>query len=92
MSTEPDPERIAAVVAACPLVDRLDGGRFGQVASYLPGRTVAGVLIGSRTITVSVVGRAQSTAARLLAQITEALAPVSIGFEVTVVFADIATP
>ncbi len=39
-------ERVAAVVAAHPAVARLDGGMFGAVATYLPGRRLVGVRIG----------------------------------------------
>lgn len=38
-------ERIADVVLAHPAVSALDAGRFGAVASYLPGRRVDGVRI-----------------------------------------------
>ncbi len=36
----------AAAVAACTGVSGLDGGRYHEVATYLPGRTVDGVAIG----------------------------------------------
>ncbi|WP_308190936.1 hypothetical protein [Pseudonocardia terrae] len=39
----PLPERVAAAVLSHPAVARLDGGPFGSVASYLPGRRVIGV-------------------------------------------------
>ncbi|GAA4676082.1 hypothetical protein GCM10023215_05220 [Pseudonocardia yuanmonensis] len=39
----PLPERVAAAVLRHPAVARLDGGPFGSVASYLPGRRVVGV-------------------------------------------------
>jgi anti-sigma factor RsiW len=40
-------EEVAAAVLAHPAVARLDGGPFGTVASYLPGRRrVLGVRIG----------------------------------------------
>jgi hypothetical protein len=46
----PDPaelaRQVAAVVAANPAVARLDGGVFGAVATYLPGRRLVGVRIG----------------------------------------------
>lgn len=38
-------ERIAAVVLASPLVVGLHGGRFGEAATYLPGRQVRGVRV-----------------------------------------------
>ncbi|ANY05487.1 hypothetical protein [Pseudonocardia sp. HH130630-07] len=37
---------VAAAVLAHPSVLRLDGGPFGSVASYLPGRRVWGVKVG----------------------------------------------
>ncbi|MCE0764345.1 hypothetical protein LWC35_15710 [Pseudonocardia kujensis] len=40
---QPLPERVAAAVLGHPAVVRLDGGPFGSVASYLPGRRVVGV-------------------------------------------------
>src|SRR5881398_3708720 len=33
-----DVDAVAAAVQACPDVAGLDGGKFGEVASYLPGR------------------------------------------------------
>lgn len=48
-SPAPDPalaERIAAAVTAHPAVARLDGGDFGAVATYLPGRRLIGVRLG----------------------------------------------
>jgi hypothetical protein len=41
-----DPAELAAAVLAHPGVARLDGGPFGTVASFLPGRRVDGVRIG----------------------------------------------
>ncbi|WP_231498133.1 hypothetical protein [Pseudonocardia halophobica] len=45
-SERPLPERVAAAVLSHPAVVRLDGGPFGSVASYLPGRRVVGVRAG----------------------------------------------
>jgi DNA-binding transcriptional LysR family regulator len=39
-------EQVAAAVRAHPAVARLDGGVFGAVATYLPGRRLVGVRIG----------------------------------------------
>jgi hypothetical protein len=46
---------IAALVLAVPDVVRLHAGRFGEVATYLPGRRVTGIKIGDDTIEVHVV-------------------------------------
>ncbi len=52
-------EAVAAVVRAHPAVVGLDGGPFGVVASYLPGRRVVGVRVGEpgEPVEVSVVVR-----------------------------------
>ncbi|WP_232663075.1 hypothetical protein [Pseudonocardia sp. TRM90224] len=39
-------EALAAAVLSHPGVVRLDGGPFGTVASYLPGRRLVGVRVG----------------------------------------------
>jgi hypothetical protein len=46
---------IAALVLAVPDVVRLHAGRFGEVATYLPGRRVTGVKLGDDEIEVHVV-------------------------------------
>jgi hypothetical protein len=52
-------EAVAAVVRANPAVAGLDGGPFGAIACYLPGRRVVGVRLGepSEPVEVSVVAR-----------------------------------
>ncbi|MBC3193299.1 hypothetical protein H7X46_19755 [Pseudonocardia sp. C8] len=46
MTDEAGPEDVAAAVLGHPSVLRLDGGPFGSIASYLPGRRVWGVRLG----------------------------------------------
>lgn len=46
LDTDALAELVAATVTAHPAVDRLDGGLFGSVATYLPGRRLVGVRIG----------------------------------------------
>lgn len=36
---------VAAAVLGCARVAGLDGGQFGEVTSYLPGRQVPGVIV-----------------------------------------------
>ena len=43
MSQQPSPQEVAEQVLAHPSVARLHGGRFGEIASYLPGDRVVGV-------------------------------------------------
>ena len=40
-------ERVAAAVTAHPAVARLHGGVYGDIVTYLPGRKLVGVRIGS---------------------------------------------
>jgi hypothetical protein len=50
---------VAALVLAVPGVVGLHAGRFGEVATYLPGRRVSGIKLGDDTIEVHVVLSAQ---------------------------------
>jgi hypothetical protein len=52
-------DAIAAAVRAHPAVADLDGGPFGVIACYLPGRRVVGVRVGEpgEPVEVSVVAR-----------------------------------
>lgn len=43
MTQQPSPHQVAEQVLAHPSVARLHGGRFGEIASYLPGDKVVGV-------------------------------------------------
>jgi hypothetical protein len=51
---------IAALVLAVPDVVRLHAGRFGEVATYLPGRRVTGIKVGDDTVEVHVVVAART--------------------------------
>jgi hypothetical protein len=86
-----DVDAVALAVQQCPAVSGLDGGRFGDVASYLPGRQVTGVVAGGGRVRVSVRSRWGIPAAALAAQITAAVAPVT-GHPVDVMIADIDDP
>jgi hypothetical protein len=48
-------DEIAALVLGVPDVVRLHAGRFGEVATYLPGRRVTGIKLGDELIEVHVV-------------------------------------
>jgi hypothetical protein len=51
------PEALLAAVLAVPGVARMSGGRFGEVASYLPGRRVTGIRVAPECVTVHIVLR-----------------------------------
>ena len=70
----------------------LDGGQFGEVASYLPGRKVAGVVVSGGRVSVQVRSRWAVPAPDLAALITAALAPLTGHRPVDVVIADIDDP
>ena len=50
-------EALAAAAAGCAGVSALDSGRFGEVASYLPGRQVPGVVVREESVLVQVRSR-----------------------------------
>jgi len=87
-----DVDAVAAAVAGCAGVAALDGGPFGEVVSYLPGRKVAGVVSGHGRVTVQVRSRWGVPAADLAARITAVLAPLTGYRPVDVVIADIDDP
>jgi len=74
---EPDPDTVATVVSACPAVLGLSGGRFGEVATYLPGRRVSGVRITPEQVEVHVIGRLGVPISEIADQIRTALNPVA---------------
>lgn len=86
-----DVDAVAMAVLGCPGVAGLDGGEFGEVTTYLPGRTLAGVLVRGGRVTIGV--RAQWTPApRLAARIATMLVPLTSSRPVDVVIADIEEP
>ncbi len=66
-------DRIAAAVLACPAVAGLHGGRFGEVATYLPGRKVPGIRQDGHHVTVHVVGRYPTPVTEVGAQVRAAV-------------------
>ncbi len=73
---EVDADRIAAAVLVSPHVAALHSGRFGEIATYLPGRRIAGVRIRPDGITIGVTGRYPATTAEIAAAVRAALGPV----------------
>jgi uncharacterized alkaline shock family protein YloU len=72
--TADESDEVAAAVLRCPGVVRLSGGQFGQVATYLPGRRVAGVRLEPERAEVHVVARYGVPAEELAARIRAAVA------------------
>ena len=87
-----DIDAVAAIVRRCAGVSALDGGRFGEVTSYLPGRTVPGVAVDDGRIRVQVRSQWGVPAADVAAGITAALALLAGPRPVDVAIADIDDP
>lgn len=83
---------VAAVVESCPGVAALSGGRFGEAATYLPGRRVSGVRISDDVIEVHVVARWGMALPELADAIRAACDPLSAGRRVDVVIEDLELP
>jgi hypothetical protein len=87
-----DVEAVAAAVEGCAGVSGLDSGQFGEVASYLPGRQVPGVIVRRQALLIRVRARWGLQVADLLSQITTAVTPITGGCRVQVVVGDIDDP
>jgi len=83
---------VAVLVGGCAGVSGLDGGRFGEVASYLPGRKVEGVMISGGRVRVQVRAQWAVPVPALAALITTALVPITGNRPVDVAISDIDDP
>ncbi|WP_037305787.1 hypothetical protein [Amycolatopsis orientalis] len=86
---EIDADRIAAAVRARPHVAGLHSGRFGEIATLLRGRRIAGVRVRDDEITIGVTGRYPATAVEIGDDVRAAVGP--IGLPVHVRIGDIAS-
>lgn len=81
-------EVVAAAVLAVPGVAALHGGAFGQVASYLPGRSVTGVRVRADVTDVHVVlfwgSPVLATADRIRAAVQPLVSEISARVDITV--------
>lgn len=87
-----DVDAVAAAVRSCPAVDDLDGGPLEGVATYLPGRRVAGIRISDSRVEVHVRGVWSVPVAEVARQIRSVLAGLTGGRVIDVVLSDIADP
>jgi hypothetical protein len=85
-------DAVAAAVLGCAGVAGLHGGQFGEVASYLPGRKVTGVVVSGGRVTVQIRSRWGVRLPDLVALITTVLMPLTGPRPVDVVIADIDDP
>ena len=90
MSSDPvDPDAVATVALACPDVVGLSSGRFGEVATYLPGRRVNGVRVAAGELQVHIVARWGPPLPEVAEYVRHAVAPLSGGRPVAVVVDDV---
>ena len=87
-----DIDTVAAAVRACPGVEDLAPGALGSVASYLPGRTIAGIAVADDRVTIQVRSVWAVPIAVVAAQLRSAIAGLVGGRRVDIVVADIADP
>jgi hypothetical protein len=86
-----DVDAVAAAVRACAGVAGLDGGQYGEFATYLPGRTIPGIRVSGGRVAVQI--RSEWVPAPgLAALITTVLAPLTGRRPVDVLIADIDDP
>jgi hypothetical protein len=82
-------DRIATTVTGCPDVAGLTQTPGIPVATYLPGRTVAGVAVRPAEVEICVVARYGPPLAEVAAQVRQAVEPLVSGRVVDVVIGDI---
>jgi hypothetical protein len=85
-----DVDAVAAAVRACAGVDDLFSTPTATMASYLPGRQVAGVRVSDAVVTIQVRSRWAVPVVSVAAQIRSAVQPLAGGHVIDVVIADIA--
>lgn len=90
--TVPDLDAVAGAAAGCPLVAGMSGGRFGEIATYLPGRRLVGVRLQGEELELHVVARWGTPLPEVADAVRRAVAPVAGGRPVTVYIEDIEVP
>ncbi|MFB9383227.1 hypothetical protein ACFFTK_08760 [Pseudonocardia petroleophila] len=87
-------ELVAAAVTAHPAVARLDGGLFGSVATYLPGRRLVGVRIGQGTepVELGVVLHLSARIPDVARELRREVSALCGGTAVNITVADLAVP
>ena len=88
----PDLEAVSAAAVGCPLVAELTGGRFGEIATYLPGRRLVGVRQVDGAVEVHVVARWGTPLPEVADTLRAAVAPHAGGLPVAVFIEDIELP
>lgn len=88
---ESQAKRIAHAVLAVPGVVGLDGGLFGEIATYLPGERVSGVQLSGEEGSVHIVVDLRCNLRAVASQAADAAREAS-GLQISVTVADVAAP
>jgi hypothetical protein len=87
-----DVDDIEAAVLGCPGVAALGSGTIGELATYLPGRRVAGIRVGPELVELEICAAWGPSAQEIARQIWEALAELVTDRPIEIVITDIAAP
>ena len=87
-----DIEAVAAAALGCPLIAELTAGHFGEVATYRPGRRIAGVRVTDGDLEVHVVARWGVPLPEVAEVVRAAVTPHAGGLPVAVYVDDIEVP
>jgi len=82
-------ESIAAAATSVPGVARLASGKFGQIATYAPGRKVTGVRFTGDAVEVHVVAEWVDSLPQLADEVRAAVDPLAAGRSISVFVDDI---
>ena len=85
----PDLEVVAAAALGSPVIAGLTGGRFGEVATYLPGRRILGIRAVEGEIELHVVARWDIPLPEVADAVRAAVAPYTGAMPVAVFVDDI---
>jgi len=87
-----DLEAVAAAALGCPFIAGLTAGRFGEVATYRPGRRSSGIRVVDGVLEVHVMARWGPPIPEVADAVRAAVAPSAGGQPVAVFVDDIEVP
>jgi len=87
-----DPDAVAEAALSCPQVARMSGGLVGEVATYLPGRSVAGVRVTDDEVEVHIVARWSEDLPKVADTVRRAVKPHTGALPTSVYVEDIEVP
>ncbi len=87
-----DPDAVSTAALSCPQVAGLSGGVVGEVATYLPGRSVAGVRLTEDEVEIHIVARWGANLPEVADAVRRAVEPVTGNLRTSVYVEDIEVP